>query len=188
MKEILTWTIISVILLLFFAITMIYGLIRKKRKLIITSLLTLVLIFAGASWTIYLIASKSYDKVSDALAPRTGQEIYSALFGPTTNSCVKVLHYQDQNVPVLDYAIWLHFETCPNEVQRILQQHDYTSERQSTKGWNNSGPLAGDNWFKPELMGDSVLLFTYKKDDCGNYQEIYLSMDSTEAFCKDVFD
>lgn len=188
MPEILTWTVISALLFLVFAVTLLAGLFRKKRKLIITSLLTLVLIFASASWTIYLIASKSYDKVSDALAPRTGEEIYTALFGTPTPSCVKVLHFQDQNVPVLDYAIWLHFETCPNEVQRVLQQHDYNREKQSTDGWNSSGPLAGDDWFKPELMGDSVIVFIYKKDEYGNYQEIYLSVDSTEAYCKDVFD
>lgn len=122
------------------------------------------------------------------LRPRTGEEIYSALFGKTENICLKVLNYQDQIVPKIDYAIWLHFDNCPDELKRILQLHEYKTELQSTNGWQTTGPLANDNWFKPETLGDTVLVFTYKKDEYGNGQTIYSSLDSTKAFCIDILD
>ena len=70
------------------------------------------------------------------LKPRTGDEIYSALFGKTNNSCLKVLNQQDQIVPKIDYAIWLHFKTCPNELNRILQLHNFKTEKQASKDWH----------------------------------------------------
>ena len=122
------------------------------------------------------------------MKPRTGDEIYNALFGKTQTSCIKILKYQDQVIPKIDYAIWLYFETCPRELSRILSIHDFNSKTLSTNGWDTDEPLANENWFKPETLGDSIVVFTYKKDEYGNGQYIYSSLDSTKVFCKDIFD
>jgi hypothetical protein len=37
-------------------------------------------------------------------------------------------------------------------------------------------------------LGDSIFVFNYKKDDYGNGQTIYSSLDSTKVFCIDVLD
>jgi hypothetical protein len=188
MKEIIIWTTISGLLFIVFLTTLIFGLIKKRRPTIILSLVTLLFVFGSASWTVYLFINKSYSKVTTMLTPRTGEEIYVALFGKTENKCLKVLNHQDQIVPKIDYAIWLYFDTCPDELKRILKLHEFKAEKVSTKGWQTTGPLANDNWFRPESLGDSILVFTYNKDKYGNGQTIYSSLDSTKVFCKDILD
>src|SRR5438552_8915289 len=112
MKEIITWTIVSALIFISFLIILIVGLAKKKRKFVFISIGLFLLLFVSGGWTIYLFGIKSYSKVTDMLKPRTAEEIYIALFGKTDNNCVNILDYQDQVVPKIDYAIWLHFETC----------------------------------------------------------------------------
>jgi len=188
MKEILLLTIISGLLFIGFLTILIVGLIKKKRKFVFIAIVILFFSICSGGWTTYLFVSKSYDRVTNIFKPRTGEEIYTALFGKTGNKCVKVLKYQDQIVPKIDYAIWLHFETCPDELKRILQLHNFQAERKSTEDWQSDGPLANDNWFKPETLGDTVLVFHYEKDEYGNGQPIYSSLDSTKVYCIDVLD
>lgn len=188
MKAIIIWTILTVVAFAVFIATLIIGLIKKKRKTILASIVILFFGIGFGLWTAYLFTSKSYNRLTEIFRPRAGIEIYTALFGQTKSNCVEVLNYQDQVVPKIDYAIWLHFKTCPDELQRILSLHDFKTEIVSTKGWDTSGPLANENWFKPETLGDSILTFTYNKDDYGNGQCIYSSLDSTQVFCKDIAD
>ena len=188
MKEIITWTVISGLIFIGFLTILIFGLVKNKRKFVLFSIGLLSLLVVSSGWTIYLFGSKSYNRVADMLKPRTGEEIYTALFGKAEDKCVKVLNYQDQVVPKIDYAIWLHFETCPDELIRILQRHNFQTDKQATKGWQTDGPSANEKWFKPESLGDSVLVFKYNKDEFGNGQTIYSSLDSTRAFCIDVLD
>ena len=166
----------------------IFGIFRKNRTLIIGSIFILVIAIGSASWTAYLVVNKSYHKVTETLKPRSGEEIYSALFGKSKNECVKILNYQDQIVPKIDYAIWLHFETCPQELKRILNQHEFIASKVAKTEVEQNGPSENDQWFKPQTLGDSLLVFVYKKDDFGNGQTIYSSLDSTKVFCIDVLD
>lgn len=188
MKAIIIWTILTVVAFVVFIATLIVGLIKKNRKTILASIVILFFGIGFGLWTVYLFSSKSYNRLTEIFRPRTGIEIYTALFGQPKSKCVEVLNYQDQVVPKIDYAIWLHFKTCPEELQRILSLHDFKTETLSIEGWDTSGPLANENWFKPETLGDSILTFTYNKDDYGNGQYIYSSLDSTRVFCKDIAD
>lgn len=188
MKEIIIWTAFTVTAFTAFLVTLIIGLIKKKRKTVLASIVVLLFGLCFGLRTAYLFTSKSYNRLTEIFRPRTGIEIYTALFGQPTSDCIEVLNYQDQVVPKIDYAIWLHFKTCSDELQRILSLHDFKTEIVSTKGWDTDGPLAHENWFKPETLGDSILTFTYNKDDYGNGQYIYSSLDSTQVFCKDILD
>lgn len=188
MKELIILTVISGFTFLVFLVTLILGFMRKNKKLKLTSLLLFFAFIGLTAWTGFKFVSKTYNKVTETLRPRTGDEIYEALFDKGKIDCIKILNYQDQVVPKIDYAIWLHFETCPDELKRILCLHDFKTEIVSTKGWNTEGPLANENWFKPESLGDSILVFTYKKDEYGNGQHIYSSIDSTKVFLKDILD
>ncbi|MBD2770251.1 hypothetical protein IC235_20385 [Hymenobacter sp. BT664] len=187
MKAIIVWTLVSGFLFAAFLALLIAGLIKQSKRAIIFSGFALFLFACSAVWTGYTFASKSYCKISDVLKPRTGQEIYSALFGDPQHDCVKVINQQDQDVPIIDYAIWLEFETCPEELQRILSLHHFTSKKAATQGWNTQGPFTDANWFKPEALGDTVLVFEYLKAN-GNGQTIYAGLDSTKAYCIDVRD
>ena len=188
MKELIILTVISGLVFIIFLVILIISLTRKNKKFILPSISMFVAFGGLTGWTGFKFVSKSYNKVTEILKPRTGDEIYDALFGKRQTDCVKIINYQDQIVPKIDYAIWLYFETCPSELNRILSLHDFKTEIVSTKEWNTSGPLANENWFKPETLGDSILTFTYNKDDYGNGQYIYSSLDSTKVFIKDILD
>ena len=188
MKEIIIWLILSGTFFISFLALLLIGVFRKNRVIIFSSLFSLTITLGSAFWTGYLLLDKSYHKVTETLRPRTGEEIYSALFGKPENECVKILNYQDQIVPKIDYAIWLHFETCPKELNRILNQHEFIASILAKTGVEQNGPSENDKWFKPQTLGDSLLVFVYKKDDFGNGQTIYSSLDSTRVFCIDVLD
>jgi hypothetical protein len=188
MKELILLILISGFAFLLFLVTLILGLKNNNMKLKQISLLLFFVFIGLTSCTVFNFVSKTYYKVTETLRPRTGDEIYEALFDKRKTDCIKILNFQDQIVPKIDYAIWLHFETCPDEIKRILHLHDFKTEIVSTKGWNTDGPLANENWFKPETLGDSILVFSYKKDEYGNGQYIYSSIDSTKVFLKDIAD
>ncbi len=64
------------------------------------------LAFIGCvNWTGFKVLNKTYNKVTDTCKPRTGDEIYNALFDKRQTDCVKILNYQDQVIPKIDYAI-----------------------------------------------------------------------------------
>lgn len=188
MKEVIILTIISGLIFLSFLVTLILGFTKKNKKLKLTALFVFFAFIGSVGWTGYKVVSKTYNKVSDTFKMRTGDEIYDALFDKRKTDCVKILNYQDQIVPKIDYAIWLHFRTCPGELKRILTLQDFSSEIVSTKCWDSEGPLANENWFKPETLGDSILVSIYMRDEFGNGQYVYSSLDSTEVFVKDIHD
>ena len=186
MTELFTWLSLSIFSFALFLIFLIAGFIRSNKKLLLSSLLLFLAtaIFGGrAAW---LFVHKSIDKMNTMTTPRTGTDIYTALFGkPVT--CVQVLNWQDQVVPKIDYAIWLHVRTCPDEILRITGQKEFSLEIISTEYHSITGS-GGKDWFKPETLGDSVLFLHWKKDEYGNGQYLYCARDSSELFCKDVLD
>jgi hypothetical protein len=188
MKEIIIWSILSGTLFISFLALLLIGIFRKNRVKIISSLFILFIALGTSFWTAYMAVNKSYFKVAETLKPRTGEEIYSSLFGKSESDCVKILKYQDQIVPKIDYAIWLEFETCPKEMKRILNQHNFIASKVAKTEVEQNGPSENNQWFKPQTLGDSLLVFVYKKDDFGNGQTIYSSLDSTHVFCIDVLD
>ncbi|TDX83101.1 hypothetical protein [Epilithonimonas xixisoli] len=187
MKEVFFELLFAGITFMFFVVFLILGLLKKKKNLVITSIVILFIsIIAGsiAIFTItkktYHITKKVYNEVSELSKPRTGMEIYDSLLGKPETNCVEILNYQDQTAPIIDYAILLHFKTCPQELKRILAQKEFEFEKIKTSGLSSD-----DDWFEPEKMGDSILTFKYY-DTNGNGQEIYSSKDSTEVFLKDI--
>ena len=189
MKEIITLTLITGLTFLIFGLTLVFGFIKKNRNLKLTSLVVFITFIALAGWTGYKFVPKSYNKVSDTLKPRTGDEIYDALFDKRQTDCVKVLNYQDQVVPKIDYAIWLHFETCPNELKRILSRHEFSAEKLPTKNWDGKIPYGETlDWFNPSILGDTIMVFEYSTNDSRNIQTIWAKLDSTKVFCRDILD
>ncbi|WP_324027841.1 hypothetical protein QSV08_07810 [Maribacter sp. BPC-D8] len=189
MKEVLILTIISGLVFLTFLVTLILGFIKKKKKLKLTSLFLFFAFIACTGWTGYKIVSKTYNKVADTFKPRTGDEIYDALFDKRTTNCIKILNFQDQVVPRIDYGIWLHFETCPAELNRVLSKHEFNAEKLSTYYTNGKIPFGETlEWFNPTTLGDSIMLYEYATDDNRNIQTIWAKLDSTEVFVRDILD
>ena len=134
MKEIIVLTLITGLTFLVFGLSLLFGIFRKNRKLLFTSGFAFIVFLSFAVWTGFKFVTKSYNKVADTLRPRNADEIYDALFGKRKTDCVRVLNYQDQVVPKIDYAIWLHFETCPEELKRILSRHEFSGGKVATTG------------------------------------------------------
>lgn len=189
MKEIVVLAVITGLIFLTTVLTLVFGFIRKSRKLKLISLIAFFGFLSLAGWTGYKFVTKSYKKVADTLKPRTGDEIYDALFDKRKYDCVKVLNHQDQVVPKIDYAIWLHFETCPSELKRILARHKFTSDKLTTKGWDGRIPYGETiDWFNPTTLGDTIMVHEYSTNDSRNIQTMWVSLDSTKVFCRDIAD
>lgn len=188
MKEILILGSTAGLLFVLFLIILIAGIVKRSKRLAIISIVILLFSIGVSGWTAYRAVTKSYNKVTALLEPRTGEEIYTALFGKPQAECVEVLHHQDQTIPKIDIAIRLHFKTCPDELERILQLRDFQYEKLSAKSWDFEPLTSNPEWFRPASLGDSILVFKYDKDQFGNGQTIYASTDSTEAYCLDVWD
>ena len=138
---------------------------------------------------IFLQYHKSYNKISEIVKPRSGEEIYNALFGLSENNCLKIIDYRDQVVPKIDYAIWLHFKTCPEECSRILSEFDYGRAELETKSWNAGTPLSENiDWWNPKELGDTILVYEYPIKEGKNIRTLWISKDSTEIYCRDILD
>lgn len=187
MAEIFILGILSILLFIGFLITLILGLVMKNRNLVIAGVFCLVIFFITGGLAFYKTAIKVRAKVTETFKPRSGDEIYAALFGKPDTACVQILHSQDQKIPRIDYAIWLHFKTCPNELHRILSLQQFEKEKISTEDLYVDQPSENNQWFKPELMGDSIYIYK-SNDEYSNGQTIYSNLNETEAYCKDVLD
>lgn len=130
-----------------------------------------------------------YKELIETFRSRTGDEIYDALFDKRKTKCIKILNYQDQVVPKIDYAIWLQFEICPAELKRILSRHKFTAGKLSTDKWDGKIPYGETlEWFNPKTLGDTIMVYEYSSDDRRNIQTIWANLDSTKVFVRDIFD
>ena len=189
MKELITLIIFSGLAFLLFILTIIIGWKRKNKRIKLLSFSLFLAFICLTSWTVYKFANKTYNKVTDSLKPRTGAEIYDALFDKRQTNCIKILNYQDQVVPKIDYAIWLNFQTCPNELKRILDRHKFNVEKLSTAKWDGKIPYGETlKWFNPTTLGDTIMVYEYSTDDGRNVQTIWSSLDSTKVFVRDILD
>ena len=181
MKETLLALTVSGVLFVASVPVLIYAAVKKKRHLVGICVGILVLAGIGGLVSGVLFAKASYREVQEVLKPRTGKEIYVALFGKPQPDCVEVVKHRDQTVPMIDSDILLEAKTCPQEVQRIFGQFGYDVVKSST------GPAVSDSsvWVNLSAFGDSVWVWTHF-DDYGNGREVYISTDSTRMYCRDV--
>lgn len=187
MTEIVILGILSVLLFIGFIITLTLGLVMKNRNLIISGVFCVVIFFITGGLAIYKTVTKVRAKVTEVCKPRSGEEIYATLFGEPETACVQILHSQDQKIPRIDDAIWLHFKTCPDELHRILSLHPFEKEKISTEEFYVPQSSANTHWFQPEMMGDSIYVYEYI-DEYSSGQTIYTNLEETEGYCKDAMD
>ena len=180
---------LGIIALTLFLASIIFFLISISKKKMPLFYLALFLSFLSVGTGLYagfVFIQKSYIKISKSLEPRTNEEIYAAIFEGNPNKCTVVLKTQDQVLPVIDVAIYLHFKTCEEELNRILKQQEYEMNILVKNEADTTSISIGPDWFKPSKMSDSIYVFTYKKDDFGNYQTLFVSKKKDEVYCMDV--
>ena len=188
MTELFATAAISIFLFFCFLFLVVLGFIRKSRKIFVMSALAFLLMIGSVGSLAYLTVTKSYNRITAFLKPRTGEEIYIALFDSMNSRCTEVLHHADQVIPKLDDGIRLHFRTCPEELRRILELHEFQHEKKSSSDLEREYDHSNYEWFKPETLGDSILVFFSEIKRYKNWQTIYSSQDSTEVFCIDILD
>ncbi|MGI4763108.1 MAG: hypothetical protein ACRYF0_20510 [Janthinobacterium lividum] len=165
---------------------------RRKSRLALLAALALVAGIGLAGRAGYVVWHKAKGRVAHALKPRTGDEIYRALFGPALPGCLHVLQYQDQIVPRLDCCIWLEFTACPAEIKRILANDT------AFRAVNQAVPaLLPDTahysptpaWWRPGKLGRAALRRQKFRPSNPNRDQILIfSPDSTHAYYCDMAD
>ncbi len=143
-------------------------------------------------------ASKAASKVTQTVAvvkqnfkPRTGNEIYFALFGKPVDKCLRVINKKDQVVPRLDCCIWLEFETCQKELNRIIGQQRYKTTKYISSDTLSYVPTYSPKplWWTPRLLGDSVIVMQDFNFDNPNRDKILIfTNDSSHAYYCDMAD
>ncbi len=186
-------TVLSGILFLTFIVTIIVGFVKKNRILKLVSLGVFIIFCTIIIWTGGKFLNKSIHKISKILEPRSGNEIYDELLGKREHNCVKILNSQDQVIPKIDYAIWLEFETCSEEFDRIIKGHDFSENEiiitPKNKDWLI--PLANtDNlkWFNPKSLGDTITVYEYASENNKNIQTIWTNRFKAKVFLRDISD
>ncbi|HEY0680681.1 MAG TPA: hypothetical protein VGD17_20520 [Chitinophagaceae bacterium] len=187
MDSIVFWIVLTVVLFILFVILLIKAIISRKKSWFVFTGLVLLLTIAASAFSAWIIGKKSIDLVQDTFEPRSGNEIYAALFGNSTENCVRVINHKDQ-APILDCCIWLQFQTCPAELRRILAQGDFamTTVSKDKIGFHDPKRSEEPTWFNPQLLGDSILIFRYSHTKTDREQMIYSSTDSTMVYYYDM--
>lgn len=189
MKEIICLVVIAGGLLGVAAGLLLYGLARRRKRSLYMAGASLGLGVLVAGWAAYRTSYKSYRHLAEAIRPRTGEEIYAALFGSARPGCLQVIKYQDQVVPRIDVAIWLHYRTCPRELNRVLTRLPYTRRVVPTSTLATELPASQMiSWFAPRQLGDTAIVYEYATPDNRNIRTFWTSLDSTEVFYQDILD
>ena len=189
MKEVALYGVATAITLVIFIGTLLYGMFQKEKKVILLSFLFLFVSIVLGVATGYKVVAKSYQKLSEIVQPRSGNEIYTALFGVPKNDCVQILNSRDQLIPKIDYAIWMHLKTCPKECTRILSEFEYSKEKLVTQTWTNGTPMSENiEWWSPKALGDTIWVYEVELKEGRNIRTLWISMDSTEVYVRDILD
>jgi hypothetical protein len=179
-KEVIIESVIAGFLFLVFLITLVLVILKKRRrKILLISAIALMATVGTVIYTAYTVTNKAVHKVGAVMKPRTGEEIYNALLGVPEANCVKVLNYLDQTIPVIDFAIVLHFETCPQELSRLILKRKFSVRREKSSSELIQTGVAID-WSRTDVLGDSINVFTALNPDASG-QIIYSSLDSTKV-------
>lgn len=174
---------------------LVHRLIGRRKARIAWAAAALLLGGICFGWVGLKAARKGYHRgthavarVRQRLAPRTGQELYAAQFGPPLPNCLTVQNYQDQVVPRLDCCIWLEFSCCPAELRRMLARG--ASYRAAT-------PAAADSltysprpaWWTPARLGPARRVRrNFAATNPNRDQLLVFSADSTHAYYCDMAD
>ena len=191
MKWPFPWILIAGFLFLGFLFFIVLGVMNKNKSQIFIASGFLSLTFATSIWIIYSLTIKSYHKLAEVLRLRDGIEIYTALFGKPVSNCLTVINKADQIIPRLDCCIWLEFETCPLEMNRIISLEDYSTVKyiSSDTSFNIPDYSPKPAWWTPSVLSDSVIVMQSQQPDNPNRVKISIfAEDSSHVFYCDMAD
>jgi hypothetical protein len=162
-------------------VLLIWAILARKFSVLYVALTVLALAGVAGAVAMYRFAERSVDELHALATPRTGPEIYAALFG-TPDTCVRIIAFDDALLPKLDNVIHLHAGTCPGEMRRILRQCEHDASLLNAVGSSK------DARYDPSLLGDSVLTLTCTVTEGRHWRTLYVKRDSSELIVLDVLD
>ena len=178
-----------------FVALLVAGVKSSNKGRVISSIAFLILFVGCFLWVAITGGDKVYRKGINALStfyqPRTGEKIYSVLFGPSVTNCSKIINLTDQIVPRLDCCIWLEFQTCPAELRRIIALQNYTSTtfRSGDLDQHLPGYSPRPDWWKPAKLNSTItLLQSYKPENPNRDKILIFAADSTHVYYCDMAD
>lgn len=119
-------------------------------------------------------------------SPKKADEVYTALFKKSLDSCVTVINFKDQIIPKIDCCIWMELKMCPTELKRILNLRQYKSSALDKLDSINFISSFKDKplWWAPQELGDSITKY-YIKFNQDNEQTIIINDDSSHIYLCD---
>jgi hypothetical protein len=113
---------------------------------------------------------------------RTGEELFQAVvLNPIPNSVV-LLHSNDE-VPLFDPSVWLHFTISSDEFDKILSTENWEIDKSGYDGTYNT-PV--EEWWHPEKM-KNVTKYHVKLIDSNAWKNIWVNEDRTEVYFREDF-
>ena len=170
----------------------------KRFKRVLEGIGLLGLTFFCFLWLGIIAAGKAYTKgtekvakIKESFQPRTGKEIYIALFGHPVDNCVSIINKSDQVVPRLDCCIWLDIKLCPLELRRIVALDKYKSAIYHSSDTTEYLPGYSPKpvWWTPNKLSETVIVLTTYNSDRPNRNKILIfAKDSAHAYYCDMAD
>jgi hypothetical protein len=183
MSTILTW-MVAAIMLGALCLALAFTAIAKRRMAYLYgSFGVLGLAILCAAMAFYLTAERTVAELRAYATPRSGADIYAALFGPPINKCKQVLDHDDALIPKLDNVIRLHVRTCPEELRRIVAQGRYTEESSMKLSYT-----AENEAYSIHQLGEDATTLNWTVSDGRHWRTLHFRPDSTELIVIDILD
>ncbi|MEP7255193.1 MAG: hypothetical protein ABI666_05420 [Ferruginibacter sp.] len=164
--------------------------ITRQRKFTKTSIVVficgLVLFFILVYITGFEKVEKDIARVIHNSSPKSADDVYTLLFKKSIDSCVTFINFKDQVIPKIDCCIWMELKLCPAELKRIIRLRKYAEIRFRQSDSLDFLKTFGDRpqWWKPQVIGDSVIKLIIKFD-ADNEQVLFFARDSSHVFICD---
>jgi hypothetical protein len=173
MQSVFSWAIAAACLFVAALFFFFRAIAKKSMHNIWYSLVLLLLAGVTGARAGWLFVKKSYHVIVSA-ATTTDIEVYENMFGKS-GDCVQVYHSVQPVVPRIDCCTCLEFQTCVEELQRIIAQSSYkpTAEQMPP------GTVPG--WWRPDVLGSGAQSLSCHPDE-DSYQLLVFNADSTHAF------
>ena len=183
-------TLLLAILILLFAVLLIYILLKRDK---LSSKKMLTYLFIGFTAIVALFLYTGLGKIKSDISriihnssPKSSYEVYSLLFKNPIDSCVAVIYFKDQEIPKIDCCIWMQVKLCPAELKRIISLKKYKpavySKTDSLKFLHEFTDRPA--WWAPQVIGDSLTMLQIKFD-ADNRQTLFFGKDSSQVFLCD---
>ena len=177
--------LLTILLFISFIVVFVIVLVKGQKKLIPVAIGLFVATAALGGVTVSRLMNKAMTTMSN-VEPRSGEAMYAQSFRYGALDCVKIINSRDRTDFFRDCCTWLEIETCPEEINRVLDTRKHTAMKLDIKSIRQLPQIPGTpDWWRPDTLGDSAVVINFVFPVAGVpgiEQKVFLSADSTRAF------